>query len=126
MSSSYLVPVEKATGWLESRTPIRITLIEAHAKKSKDLFADGMNFFKHYQCGKNANSFGLMVYLNRRAKQFCIFADSGLLKTHPQTYWDAVGERFCEDLRSTHPHNAVAMLIYDVGSRYLAEQKKSD
>jgi uncharacterized membrane protein len=72
--------------------------------------------FGEFGMSRTADRNAILVYLNRATRRFAIVADEGIHREVGQSYWDETGVNFAEDLQSTHYENALALLVYALGT----------
>lgn len=93
--------------------------VRAHVSKDrleKDPTDTALRLFEEYGMARTTDRNAVLVYLNRATRKFSIIADEGIHRAVGQKYWDGLAANFREDLQSTHFENAMALLIFSVGT----------
>jgi len=82
----------------------------------RDPMKTALRLFEEYGMTRTTDRNAVLVYLNRAKRSFAILGDEGFHKAVGQKYFDGLSANFTEDLQSTHFENAIALLVYSVGT----------
>lgn len=116
------IPSEESTPILRAlRFVARKSTAEVRAHVSRDRFekdpmATALRLFGEFGMTRTTDRSSIFVYLNRATRRFSIIGDEGIHRAVGQKYWDGLARNFHEDLQSTHFENALALLIFSVGT----------
>jgi uncharacterized membrane protein len=75
-----------------------------------------LRLFEEYSMTRTTDRNAVLVYLNRATRRFAILGDEGFHRAVGQKYFDILGVNFAEDLQSTHFENAIALLVFSIGT----------
>ncbi len=109
-------PILRALRFVEKNSTGEVRVHLASPRFERDPMASALRIFEEYGMTRTADRNAVLVYLNRRRRQFAIVADEGIHRSVGQKYWDQLAANFSEDLRSTYFENAIALLVYSVGT----------
>ncbi len=113
---SELSPILRALKFVDKKSTGEVRVHVANHRFEKDPTATALKLFDEFGMTRTSARNAVLVYLNRARRQFSIIADEGIHRAVGQKYWDGLAANFTEDLRSTHFENAVALLVFSVGT----------
>lgn len=108
-------PIVRALAQVERITTAEIRVHLTRKVLERDPFATAESVFKRFQMTRTTHRNGVLIYVNLRTRRFAIAADVGAQEALGRRYWDELARALAEDLRSTHPENAIAIAVRTLG-----------
>jgi uncharacterized membrane protein len=118
-------PILKALRFVEKKSTGEVRVHVSRDRFEKDPMNTALRLFEEYSMTRTTNRNAILVYLNRATRKFAILADEGIHRAVGQKYWDLLAANFGEDLQSTHFENAIALLVFSVGTTLAKKYPKS-
>ncbi len=104
----------------EIRVHLSHKLLEADAMKS------ARKLFLKQEMHRNSRRNGVLLYVNLRKRKLAVVGDEGIHQRVGQAFWDRLAADLKEDLKSTHPENAIALAVVRLGeelTRYFPSEE---
>ncbi|MBC7384840.1 MAG: TPM domain-containing protein [Cryobacterium sp.] len=114
--TEHSTPILRALKFVEKNSTGEVRVHVSKARFEKDPLGTALRLFDEFGLTRNPARNSVLVYLNRSTRRFAVIADETLHRSVGQKYWDGLAVNFTEDLRSTHFENALALLIFSVGT----------
>jgi len=109
-------PILRAIRFAEKKSTGEVRVHVVKNRFERDPMASALRRFDEFGMTRTTDRNAVLVYLNRATRRFAIVGDEGIHRAVGQKYWDEIGANFAEDLRSTYYENAVALLVYALGT----------
>ena len=116
MEATEATPILKALRFVTKKSTGEVRVTVSRDRFEKDPMSTALRHFEEYGMTRTTDRNAVLVYLNRATRKFSIVADEGLHRAVGQKYWDTLARNFSEDLQSTHFENAIALLVFSVGT----------
>jgi|GEM_PF-125369 len=105
--------------------------IRVHIAKhwiERDPFARATRLFEHFNMFRTTDRNAVLFYINPRKRKFAIIGDAGIHSVVGQKYWEDLSATLRKELRSTHPENAIALAVLQMGEifrKYFPKEESS-
>jgi uncharacterized membrane protein len=109
-------PILRALRFVAKKSTSEVRVHISKDRFEKDPMDTALRLFEEFGMTRTTDRNAVLVYLNRSTRKFSILADEGIHKVVGQKYWDELARNFSEDLQSTHFENAIALLVFSVGT----------
>lgn len=110
-----LSPIIEAIAAAESGTTGEIRVHIAKHWIERAPFARATRLFEHFNMFRTTDRNAVLFYINPRKRKFAIVGDIGIHNVVGQKYWESLSATLRKDLRSTHPENAIALAVLQIG-----------
>ena len=108
-------PILSALQWARSCTRGVICVhLSRHWTEKNPILRAERRFFE-FKLDQTHEANGVLIYVNLRKQKFALVADQGLMQKIPSQDWNEISKSFREDLLSTHPERAIAILVRTLG-----------
>ena len=109
-------PIIRALRFVARKSTGEVRVHISRDRFEKDPMATALRLFEEFSMTRTTDRNAVLVYLNRATRKFAILGDEGLHRSVGQRYFDGLAANFSEDLQSTHFENAIALLVFSVGT----------
>lgn len=109
-------PILRALRFVAKRSTGEVRVHVSRDRFEKDPMGTALRLFEEFGMTRTSDRNAVLVYLNRATRRFSVIADEGIHRAVGQKYWDGLAANFSEDLRATHFENAIALLVFSVGT----------
>lgn len=109
-------PILRALQFASKKSTGEVRVHTSRDRFEKDPMGTALRLFEEFGMTRTSDRNAVLVYLNRATRKFAIVGDEGFHRAVGQKYFDHLGVNFAEDLQSTHFENAIALLVYSVGT----------
>jgi uncharacterized membrane protein len=92
--------------------------IRVHLSKKwfeKDPYVRATRLFQQFGMFRTPERNAVLFYVNLRRRKFAIVGDEGIHKAVGQRYWEEVAKDLRQNLTETHPENAIAQAVLEIG-----------
>ncbi|MBS1963799.1 MAG: TPM domain-containing protein [Bdellovibrionales bacterium] len=109
-------PILRALRFVAKKSTGEVRVHVSRDRFEKDPMGTALRLFEEFGMTRTTDRNAVLVYLNRATRRFAVIADEGVHRAVGQKYWDGLAANFSEDLRGTHFENAIALLVFSVGT----------
>jgi uncharacterized membrane protein len=92
--------------------------IRVHLSKKwieRDPLRRATRLFRQFGMFRTTHRNAILLYVNLKRQKFAIIGDEGIHKVVGQRYWEQLAQDLKRALISTHPENAIAIAVGQVG-----------
>jgi uncharacterized membrane protein len=92
--------------------------IRVHLSKKwieRDPFRRATRLFRQFGMFRTTHRNAILLYVNLKRQKFAIIGDEGIHKVVGQRYWEQLAQDLKRALISTHPENAIAIAVGQIG-----------
>ena len=97
----------------ESTGEIRVHLSKKWLEK--DPYARATRLFHHFEMFKTPQRNAILLYVNLKRRKFALVGDEGIQNRLSPRFWDEAARNLKINLISTHPENAIALSVREIG-----------
>jgi len=109
-------PILRALRFVAKRSTGEVRVHISRDRFEKDPMDTALRLFEEFAMTRTTDRNAVLIYLNRSTRRFAILGDEGFHRVVGQRYFDILGVNFSEDLQSTHFENAIALLVFSIGT----------
>jgi uncharacterized membrane protein len=110
-------PIVDAIREAESETSAEIRVHLSRRLWERNPYQRAMRLFQQYGMSGSAQRNSVLFYVNLRRKKFAIVGDEGAHTAVGQRFWEELSRETKRNMISTHPENAIALIIRKLGAR---------
>jgi len=121
MAAEKSSPIVEAIHEAEAHTTAEIRVHVSQRLLERNPYKRATHLFHQYQLSKTAHRNAVLLYVNLRRKKFAITGDEAAHNALGQRFWEELARDMKRHMISTHPENAIALVVQKLGRR-LAEK----
>lgn len=114
-NSSRVSPIVQAIQRAEAGTTGEIRVHLSRSWFEKDPFLHASALFQRFGMTRTTHRNAVLLYVNLRKHKFAVVGDEGIHQVVGQEYWEKLARNLSANLRATHPENAIAETVREIG-----------